>query len=85
MVVSYPANPVCGRAPEFSRSSLPSAKKYQILILHDNAYSEIIYDGREGLSFESARREGGGRGTTPLSKTYNLTGARISFVLETGM
>ena len=83
MVVSYPANPVCVAAPRsFYEKLVDFARTYNIIILHDNAYSEIIYDGREGLSFLSipGAREVGVEYNS-LSKTYNLTGARISFVL----
>lgn len=83
MVVSYPANPVCVAAPRsFYEKLVAFAKQYNIIILHDNAYSEIIFDGREGISFLSipGAKEVGVEYNS-LSKTYNLTGARISFVL----
>lgn len=83
MVVSYPANPVCVTAPRrFYEELVAFAQKYNIIILHDNAYSEIVYDGREGISFLSipGAREVGVEFNS-LSKTYNLTGARISFVV----
>lgn len=83
MVVSYPANPVCVTAPdEFYHQLIAFAKAHNIIILHDNAYSDIIFDGRVGKSFlayEGAKEVG--VEYNPLSKTYNLTGARISFVL----
>lgn len=83
MVVSYPANPVCVTAPdEFYHKLIDFAKAHNIIILHDNAYSDIIFDGREGKSFlayEGAKEVGVEYNS--LSKTYNLTGARISFVL----
>lgn len=83
MVVSYPANPVCRTAPAgFYEELIAFAKKYDIIILHDNAYSEIVFDGQEGrsfLSFPGAKEVGVEYNS--LSKTYNLTGARISFVL----
>lgn len=82
MVVSYPANPVCVTAPdEFYHKLIAFAKAHNIIILHDNAYSDIIFDGREGKSFlayEGAKEVGVEYNS--LSKTYNLTGARISFV-----
>lgn len=83
MVVSYPANPVCVTAPdEFYHKLIAFAKAHNIIILHDNAYSDIIFDGRVGKSFlayEGAKEVGVEYNS--LSKTYNLTGARISFVL----
>ena len=83
MVVSYPANPVCVTAPRsFYEKLIQFAEKHQIIILHDNAYSDIVYDGREGISFLSIPgAKNVGVEYNSLSKTYNLTGARISFVL----
>ncbi len=83
MVVSYPANPVCVTAPRcFYEELVAFAKKYNIIILHDNAYSEIVYDGRDGISFLSIPgAKDVGIEFNSLSKSYNLTGARISFVL----
>ncbi len=83
MIVSYPANPLCVTAPKsFYEKLIEFAKKYNIIIIHDNAYSDIIYDGREGISFLSipGAKEVGVEYNS-LSKTYNLTGSRISFVL----
>ena len=83
MVVSYPLNPVCATAPdEFYDKLIAFAKKYNIIIIHDNAYSEIIYDGQIGGSFLS--HEGAmevGVEFNSLSKTYNLTGLRLSFLI----
>ena len=83
MIVSYPANPVCSVADDaFYEKLIAYAKKYNILILHDNAYSDIIYDGREGksfLSYEGAKDVG--IEFYSLSKSYNMTGMRISFAL----
>lgn len=83
MIVSYPLNPVCVCAPdEFYEELIAFAKEHQIIILHDNAYSDIIYtkkQGRSFLSFEGAKEVG--VEFYSLSKTYNLTGARISFVV----
>ena len=83
MVVSYPANPSGAAAPdEFYPRLIEFARRSQIAIVHDNAYSEIIFDGRVGksfLAFEGAKEVG--VEFNSLSKTYNLTGARVSFVL----
>ena len=83
MVVSYPANPVCRTAPaSFYRELITFAERNQIIIIHDNAYSEIVYDGHEApsfLSFPGAKEVG--IEFNSLSKSYCLTGARISFAL----
>ena len=83
MIVSYPANPVCATAPpSFYEELIAFALKYNIVIVHDNAYSEIIYDGAKGISFLSfpGAKEVGVEFNS-LSKTYNITGIRISFLL----
>ena len=83
MIVSYPLNPLGVAAPRSFYDKLISfAKKHNIIILHDNAYSKIIFDDHESMSFLSVpgAMEVGVEYNS-LSKTYNLTGARISFVL----
>ena len=83
MVVSYPNNPVTSIAPEsFYRELVAFAKKYDIIVLHDNAYSELVFDGALCGSF--LRYEGAkdvGVEFNSLSKTYGLAGARIGFAL----
>ncbi|MCJ7857050.1 aminotransferase class I/II-fold pyridoxal phosphate-dependent enzyme [Lachnospiraceae bacterium NSJ-143] len=83
ILVSYPANPICRLAPvSFYEELIAWAKKYNVIVLHDNAYSELVYDGKRGISFlsvEGAREVG--IEFNSLSKTYNLTGARISFAV----
>ena len=83
MIVSYPLNPVCAAADDSVYEELIRfAKANDIIVLHDNAYSDIIYDGRKGGSFlhyEGAKDVG--VEFYSLSKSYNLTGARISFVI----
>ena len=54
MIVSFPANPVGAVAPRaFYEDLVAFARKYGICIVHDNAYSEIVFDGAEGMSFLS--------------------------------
>lgn len=83
MIVSYPLNPVCVCAPdEFYIKLIRFAKEHDIVILHDNAYSDITFTEKPGKSFlayEGAKDVG--VEFYSLSKSYNLTGARISFVV----
>ena len=83
MIVSYPLNPTCTCVDKsFYDSLVEYANKYNIIIVHDNAYSEIEYDGRKGFSFLSVPgAKEVGIEFNSLSKTYNLTGLRISFAL----
>ena len=47
MVVSYPNNPTTAMAPaQFYQDLVAFAKKYDIIVLHDNAYSELVFDVR---------------------------------------
>ena len=83
MVVSYPLNPVCKTAPKsFYEKLVPWAREKNIVIIHDNAYSDIIYDNREGISILSIP---GAKYICvefySLSKSYNYTGARMSFLV----
>lgn len=83
MIVSYPMNPLCKTAPEsFYRKLIPWAKKHRIIIVHDNAYSDIIYDGRKGISILSiSEAKDICVEFYSLSKSYNYTGARMGFLV----
>ena len=83
MVISYPANPLGRLAPmEFFEKTVWFAKKYDIHVVHDNAYVELTFDGAEGHSFLEAKGAiDVGVEFNSLSKSYNLSGARISFML----
>ena len=61
---------------------IPWAQKHDIIILHDNAYSDIIYDGHVGksiLQFPGAKENC--IEFYSLSKSYNYTGARVGFLV----
>ena len=83
IVLSYPSNPVGAAADKNVYLNIISlAKKYGFLVINDNAYSDIIFDGREGFSFLSL--DGAlevGAEFFSLSKSFNVTGARISFLI----
>lgn len=83
MIVSYPLNPVCKTAPDaFYERLIPWAIKHNIVIIHDNAYSDIIYDGRIGKSIlrvPDAKKIA--VEFYSLSKSFNYTGARVSFLV----
>ena len=83
MIVSYPNNPTTVMAPDsFYNNLIEFAKKYGIVVLHDNAYSELVFDQRQCgsfLSFPGAKDIG--VEFNSLSKTYGLAGARIGFCL----
>ena len=83
IVVSYPSNPVGAVAPkELYVKLIEYAKKYDFIIINDNAYSDIIFDGKEGFSFLSLDgAKDVGFEFFSLSKSFNVTGARISFAI----
>ena len=73
MIVSYPNNPTCAIANDkFYLRLIDFAKKYQIIVLHDNAYSELLFEGlgRSFLSYPGAKDVG--IEFNSLSKTYGL-------------
>ena len=83
MVVSYPNNPTCAVAnADFYERLIHFAKRNEIIVLHDNAYSELIFDSTQGLSFLSFKgAKDVGVEFNSLSKTYGFAGARVGFCL----
>jgi len=86
MFINYPNNPTAAVADlGFFDRVVEFARKHQILICHDAAYTEIAYDGYEPPSFlqvEGAKEVG--LEFHSLSKTYNMTGWRIGFAVGNG-
>ena len=83
IIASYPSNPLGAVANvKFYERLIAFAKKYDIIVIHDNAYSEFVHDGEPGGSFLAIPgAKDVGIEFNSLSKTYNLTGLRISFAL----
>ena len=83
MFLNYPNNPTSATADrDFFSEAIDLAYKYNIIICHDAAYSEIYYDNRMPVSFmevEGAKEVG--IEFHSLSKTYNMTGWRIGFAV----
>lgn len=83
MIVSLPANPVGSvGTPEVYEEIIAFARKHDLLIVHDNAYSDIVFDGEPGGSF--LQYPGAlevGVEFFSLSKSFNVTGARIGFLV----
>ena len=82
MVVSYPNNPTCGIANDaFYLELIKFAKENDIIVLHDNAYSELLFE-KPGKSFSSyPGAKDIGIEFNSLSKTYGLAGARVGFAV----
>lgn len=83
MIVSLPANPVGSvGTPEVYEEIIAFAREHDLLIVHDNAYSDIVFDSEPGGSF--LQYPGAlevGVEFFSLSKSFNVTGARIGFLV----
>ena len=83
MIVSLPANPVGSvGTPELYARLIEFAREHDIVIIHDNAYSDIVFDGPAGgsfLAYPGASEVG--VEFLSLSKSYNVTGVRLSFLV----
>lgn len=83
MILNYPNNPLAATAPrEFFAKVVEFAKRYQIIVCHDFAYSELVFDGYRPDSFLSIP---GAKDVAiefhSLSKTYNMAGCRAAFAV----
>jgi len=81
MFINYPNNPTGAVADEdFYRKAIEFARKYDVIMCHDAAYSEIAFDGYKPLSFlEIPGAKEVGIEFHSLSKSYNMTGWRIGW------
>ena len=83
MFLNYPNNPTGAVVPPgFFELVVDFAKTYDILVVHDNAYSETTYDGYRAPSFlQTPGAKDVGVEVFSLSKGYNMTGWRCAAVL----
>jgi len=81
IIVSYPNNPTTAVAPDsFYHELVAFAKEHDIIVLHDNAYSDLVFDNKKGGSFLSyPGAKDVGVEFNSLSKTYGMAGARVGF------
>ena len=81
--LNYPNNPTAGVASlEYYQKVLDFARSYDIAVLHDAAYSEVVYDGYRAPSFlelEGAKEVG--IEFHSLSKCFNMTGWRFGMAV----
>lgn len=83
LFLNYPNNPTAAVAPmEFLEEAVEFARRHDILLAHDNAYSEITYDGYVAPSILEVN---GAKDVAielhSLSKTYCMTGWRVGFAV----
>ena len=83
MYINYPNNPTAAVAPAgFYREVVDYAREHDIIVVSDNAYSEIAFDGYSAPSFlETDGAMEVGIEMHSLSKTYNMTGWRIGMAV----
>ena len=83
MIMSYPGNPVTAMANEaFFEEVVSFARKNNILVVHDFAYSELIFDRHPQISFMSVKgAKEVGIEFNSLSKTFNMAGCRVGYVV----
>lgn len=83
MILNYPSNPLSATATvDFFEEVVKLAKEYEIIVAHDNAYSEMAFDSFKPPSFlqvDGAKEIG--IEFNSLSKSFNIAGARIGYVV----
>jgi LL-diaminopimelate aminotransferase len=82
LFLNYPNNPTSACASlDFFRELVPFAKKHNLIVCHDNAYSEIYFEEKRPPSFlEVPGAMEVGCEFHSLSKTFNMTGWRVGFL-----
>ncbi|KAB2954176.1 aminotransferase class I/II-fold pyridoxal phosphate-dependent enzyme [Heliorestis acidaminivorans] len=83
MVLNYPSNPLAATADlDFFEKAVFFARKYDLVILHDVAYSELAYDGYRPVSFLQVKgAKDVGIELHSVSKSYNLAGCRLGMAV----
>ncbi|MCX9014700.1 MAG: LL-diaminopimelate aminotransferase [Candidatus Methanoperedens sp.] len=83
MFINYPNNPTSATATtSFFEEVVDFANENDIVVVHDNAYSEMTFDGYKAPSFLKTKGAMDiGIELHSLSKTYNMTGWRIGFAV----
>ena len=83
MFINYPNNPTSAIASlKFFEEVVDFANENDIIVIHDNAYSEMTYDGYKAPSFLNVSgAKDVGIEVHSLSKTYNMTGWRLGFAV----
>jgi LL-diaminopimelate aminotransferase len=80
---NYPSNPTTATAPrEFFEDIVAFARKHEIILVHDLCYAELAFDGYQPTSLlEIPGAKEIGVEFHTLSKTYNMAGWRVGFVV----
>jgi LL-diaminopimelate aminotransferase len=83
LFINYPNNPTSATAgKDFFNEAIRFARRHKLIVCHDNAYSEVYFDGERPMSFlELDGAKEVGIEFHSLSKTFNMTGWRIGFAV----
>jgi len=83
MILNLPGNPVpANPTEEFFAEVVEFAKKHNIIVLHDAAYSEYYFNGEGPVSFlQTPGAKEVGLEINSLSKSFSLAGARIAYIV----
>jgi LL-diaminopimelate aminotransferase len=83
MILNYPNNPVSAVAPlSFFEQVVSFAKRHDIIVVHDLAYSEMAFDGYRPPSFlQAPGAKDVGIEFNSFSKSFNMAGCRIAYVV----
>jgi LL-diaminopimelate aminotransferase len=83
MFLNYPNNPTGAVVPDgFFSEVVEFAREHEILVVHDNAYSEVCFDGYRAPSFlATPGAKEVGVEVFSLSKGYNMTGWRCAAII----
>jgi len=83
LFINYPNNPTSATAgKDFFKEAIRFARRHTLIVCHDNAYSEVYFDGERPMSFlELDGAKEVGIEFHSLSKTFNMTGWRIGFAV----
>jgi LL-diaminopimelate aminotransferase len=81
-VINYPNNPTCATATlEFFKELVDFAKKHNLIVVQDAAYASLVFEGKPTSFLEVEGALEVGVELHSLSKSYNMTGWRIGFVV----
>ncbi|MFD2089013.1 MULTISPECIES: aminotransferase class I/II-fold pyridoxal phosphate-dependent enzyme [Brevibacillus] len=83
MILNYPNNPISAVATlAFFEEVVAFAKRFDIIVVHDLAYSEMVFDGYQAPSFlQVPGAKEVGIEFNSFSKSFNMAGCRIAYVV----
>ncbi|MBG9945790.1 aminotransferase class I/II-fold pyridoxal phosphate-dependent enzyme [Brevibacillus formosus] len=83
MILNYPNNPVSAIGTlAFFEEVVAFAKRFDIIVVHDLAYSEMVFDGYQAPSFlQVPGAKEVGIEFNSFSKSFNMAGCRIAYVV----